>query len=128
MSKVMPSSWQAFALARPSTLARSSSLTGAAQSLTGETLCKFGRTTGQTCGKVDANWTWDPNFSGYYLRMNTATSGTFLTLEGDSGGPVYSGSIAKGWIHGRDGTGNAYFMPVTEFYNKVPSMQVLCVC
>lgn len=103
-------------------------VTGAGQSLSGETLCKFGRTTGKTCGKVDPAWHWDVNYTGYFLRLNTSAPGTFLTLEGDSGGPVFSGSIAKGWIHGRDGTGNAYYMPVTELYNKVPSMQVLCIC
>lgn len=97
-------------------------VTGAAQSFAGETLCKFGRTTGKTCGTVDSQWWYDSPY-GYFLKLNNAS-----VIEGDSGGPVFSGSIAKGWIHGRDGSGNGYFMPVTELYNKVPSMQVLCIC
>lgn len=103
-------------------------VSGVAQSLSGETLCKFGRTTYKTCAKINSQWFFDKNGYGYFLRLDNTAPGAFLTKEGDSGGPVFSGSIAKGWIHGRDDSGNAYYMPVTELYNNVPGMQVLCIC
>lgn len=103
-------------------------ITGAQRVALGETLCKFGRTTGKTCGSVDPNWWWDSAYSGYFFRLNKPAGSSSLSLEGDSGGPVFSNGIAKGWTHGRDDSGNAYFMAASELYDKNTGLQVLCWC
>lgn len=103
-------------------------ITGVQRVALGETLCKFGRTTGKTCGNVDPNWWWDKTYSGYFFRLNKPSGSSSLSLKGDSGGPVFSNGIAKGWTHGTDAGGNAYFMAASEIYDKNTGLQVLCWC
>lgn len=77
--------------------------------------CKYGRVTGETCGMHhDPAKTFSNSIQGYAIydlaRIdNNASEGTNMIREGDSGGPVYRGTYAAGWIHGRDSSYNVYY-------------------
>ena len=79
-------------------------------------MCKFGRKSGQTCGTVEQYNYWVPNY-GY---MTKVVAGSPMNDFGDSGGPVFKGSLAAGWVHGKDGAGNLYY---SEAY--MPAIQNL---
>lgn len=72
-----------------------------AQVVVGQTICKFGRTTGYGCGEVeekeaDANWV--PNQTGRYISLKRCN--VDLSTDGDSGGPVFYNNAAFGIISG----------------------------
>lgn len=76
--------------------------------------CKFGRVTGPSCGMHDtltkySNSNWGPSGVTYLYRVLNDGSGTRFIQEGDSGGPVYRGTYAAGWVHGKDSSNNFYY-------------------
>lgn len=67
----------------------------------GQTICKYGYTTGYGCGEVEekeADAPWVPNQTGRYISLKRC--GTDLSTEGDSGGPVFYNNSAFGIISG----------------------------
>ncbi|PJJ97622.1 hypothetical protein CO641_11835 [Lysobacteraceae bacterium NML91-0213] len=89
----------------------------------GTLLCKYGRASGQTCGEItstNAGVTNPENGTvGYYYRVRNLTPNQPMTINGDSGGPVFgSAGVAFGIVHGR-GSGqfvnDMYFMPAHRF-------------
>jgi hypothetical protein len=68
----------------------------------GQTYCKQGRTTGNTCGQVSdldyrPGWVYNPSA---FIRLSGST---INSDHGDSGGPVYSGNTAVGLVAGSVG-------------------------
>lgn len=102
-------------------------VTGGKDDLANEYVCKFGRTTQQTCGRIDAYEYYDSNFKGYFPRVNRASGGPRLNIEGDSGGPVYQGSLAVGWVHGRDANYNMYYTPLRNLVQNNTGIAVLTI-
>ncbi|MCR8716854.1 S1 family peptidase [Stenotrophomonas indicatrix] len=75
----------------------------------GTTVCKFGVTTGRTCGSIkDAEFaaSWNGE-AGTYVQV-VSLDGTVMNRGGDSGGPVYAGSTAYGLVHGRGKDGSPW--------------------
>lgn len=101
-------------------------VTGGKDDLAGEYVCKFGRTTSQTCGYIDPYEYYDSTFKGYFPRVNRG-SGPQLNIEGDSGGPVYQGSLAVGFVHGRDSTYNMYYTPLRNLVQNNTGLAVLTI-
>ena len=101
-------------------------VTGGKDDLAGEYVCKFGRTTSQTCGYIDSYEYYDTTFKGYFPRVNRG-SGPQLNIEGDSGGPVYQGSLAVGFVHGRDSSYNMYYTPVRHLVQNNTGISVLTI-
>jgi hypothetical protein len=102
-------------------------VTGGQDDIPGTYLCKFGRTTLQTCGYVDVYEYYNGPY-GYFSRVNKNATYPVMNDSGDSGGPVYSGSLAAGTVHGKDSSGNMYFMPLRRFVENNIGIIVLCVC
>jgi hypothetical protein len=79
-------------------------VTGATNPVAGQTYCKFGREAGRDCGVqatpgAYSNSTW----GAYYLEIvnkPASQSCSSFIAEGDSGGPVFYGTLAVGWVHG----------------------------
>lgn len=83
----------------------------------GVVFCKFGRVTQKTCGTHGPTTVYsNPDWNVSYLRRipNPGTGSNFVR-EGDSGGPVYYGNWALGWIHGRNSNYDLYYTPVSDF-------------
>ena len=89
----------------------------------GDPVCKYGRTTGYTCGTIESK-TYDPDGS------ETQFAATFIYVDGgdvnlsepgDSGGPWFYGTSAYGIHHG--GLGNdSVFM--AQNYMRVLDIRV----
>ncbi|MER5461191.1 S1 family peptidase [Streptomyces sp. NPDC002668] len=102
-------------LAHPGTVG-SQDITGAANATVGMSVCRRGSTTGTHCGSVTGlNAT--VNYGGGdivygMIRTNVCAE------PGDSGGSLYSGSLAIGLTSGGSGNcssgGTTFFQPVTE--------------
>ena len=76
----------------------------------GEWVCKYGKTTGHTCGHiVEKDYQPTPNtpqvFSPVFIRVHHP-SGANLSSDGDSGGPWYYGGTAYGILKGGAAGGN----------------------
>jgi len=87
-------------------------------SLLGEYVCKYGKTTGITCGTITSTTHTPPGKYNAYLKIEPFNPITNLTCQGDSGGPVYkqllSGElVAVGLVRGAP---NADSCPVTQSY------------
>ncbi len=102
-------------------------ITGGKDDLAGEFVCKFGRITGQICGTIDTHEYYDSTYRGYFPRVNRAPGGPQLNIEGDSGGPVYQGSLAVGWVHGRDAIYNMYYTPLRNLSQNGTGLAVLTI-
>lgn len=84
----------------------------------GDPVCKYGRTTGLTCGaieKVDRKIKYK-GVEGYMVHVIPDLDRK-MTDKGDSGGPVFYGQTAYGMVHGRGDDGTPYeqhmfFMPL----------------
>jgi hypothetical protein len=83
----------------------------------GNTVCKYGRTTGKTCGYVKAKniapgyiWSADPTFVQVHSSSNAN-----LCDPGDSGGPVFYSEDAWGITSGEMGAGyvDCVFMAIS---------------
>ena len=81
----------------------------------GTFVCKFGKTTGKTCGWIDSK-TYDPNpisnlFGGKYIYVDGR--GANLSEGGDSGGPWFVEDIAYGIHSGHPANDkNSYYMAI----------------
>jgi streptogrisin D len=100
----------------PSATVGSQQITSAGTPTVGQSVTRRGATTGTHSGKVtalNATVTYD---TGETIRGLIRT--TVCSEEGDSGGPLYSGSVAYGLTSGGSGDcswgGTTYFQPVTE--------------
>lgn len=84
----------------------------------GTTVCKYGRTTGYTCGTIQGNASTTYNGSpGTYIRV-ARNGGGDMVRAGDSGGPVFGANTAYGIVHSQVVTapyqGQMLFMPITR--------------
>ncbi len=84
----------------------------------GDVVCKSGISGHYACGTIqDMNSMSNYNgVIGRYIRARNLSAGP-LSVEGDSGGPVFSNHAAVGIIHGRGGEGTGfendlYYMPI----------------
>jgi len=78
----------------------------------GDKVCKTGKTTGTTCGiiiKVNHQPNYVPNATNTFI-VAQAEDGSDLSDPGDSGSPVYSGSIAYGILSGGNENGEMIYM------------------
>jgi hypothetical protein len=70
----------------------------------GVEFCKYGRVTLNKCGIHDTTlWYSNAQWNVKYLRrIKNNGSGSGFSKTGDSGGPVFYGNWALGWIHGHN--------------------------
>ena len=94
---------------------------GAIYPIGGILMCKFGRYSGPDCSTTeDPVRTWrntDYGLTNLYKLIKPASlSLRNWSQRGDSGGPVYRGTYAAGWIHGQDDvTGDIYYTSTKDF-------------
>lgn len=88
-------------------------LSGTQYDFAGLYVCKYGRTSGKTCGYVNASKTTDSY--GTFSKADVSTAYPKMSIEGDSGGPVYNSGLAIGIVHGRDSAYNLYYSAVTTW-------------
>ena len=78
--------------------------------------------TGKTCGVHDTVQEYcNTAYNACHLYE---IRGTNLTQEGDSGGPVFYGGYALGWVHGYDSTGMLY-TAVDDFRKAQSSLDII---
>jgi len=89
--------------------------------------CKYGRTTGRDCGVHDTTTMYSNSKWGvtYLRKILNNGSGIKFNDVGDSGGPVYYGNYALGWIHGRDASYNLFYTPVDDFKRVQTAVDIL---
>lgn len=91
----------------------------ASDPLLGQTVCKYGRSTYQTCGVVVSLSTVVPNdvpndpsdgvTRGTFIRVQNAMPAQHMALGGDSGGPVFTiDGVARGIVFARGGAGTGF--------------------
>ena len=110
-------------------------VTGGQSDFAGLPICKYGRVTGQTCGPVDQYQYTDPGY-GDFPRMNRTASFPVQALEGDSGGPVYAGSLGVGQVHGRNGgpansnpsAADMFYTPLRAWQSNNLPIGIICSC
>lgn len=108
-------------------------VTGSQSDYPGMFACKFGRKTKQTCGYVDPYQRTSVDEKtghvyGDFPRINKNLVYDHMVDYGDSGGPVFAGTLAVGSVHGFDAERNIYFTPLrTMFSNNLP-IGVTCSC
>lgn len=93
----------------------------------GVEFCKYGRKTGKDCGIHDTTTMYaNSNWGVSYLRkiLNNGSGSGFNDL-GDSGGPVYYGNWALGWVHGRDSSYNLLYTPVDDFKRLQTAVDII---
>jgi hypothetical protein len=81
----------------------------------GEIICKAGKTTNHTCGRI-IDRSYKPSYVGHaaatFIRVERGGSGNMLDL-GDSGAPVFTGNTALGIaVAGRDDPLDMIYMPI----------------
>ena len=85
-------------------------------SIENEYVCKYGRTTGSTCGHV-TSLNYSALGAGGFVRVEK--DGANLSEGGDSGGPWYLSRYDEAWgihnDHPFDDPNDAYFMPASRF-------------
>lgn len=84
---------------------------------TGDLACKYGQKTYYTCGvvaAVDHKPSYVPSANRTFIRVTPAPTFSKFNDGGDSGGPVYVGNTALGWVSGK-ANDNSYgiFMSLT---------------
>ncbi|MGE4306036.1 MAG: S1 family peptidase [Novosphingobium sp.] len=92
----------------------------------GQYICKFGITTRKTCGYIDTVLTGGGAYGGTFPRVLTNSTYPKQSDGGDSGGPVFAGSVGVGQVHGRDPAYNLYFTPLTAWYSNSLPIGLLC--
>ncbi|HEX6095084.1 MAG TPA: PKD domain-containing protein [Thermoanaerobaculia bacterium] len=86
---------------------------GRADQTVGTYVCKWGTTTGRTCGYIQsrhAEPSYVPNSDDTFVRVNGY--GAVLSAPGDSGGPWFLETIAYGINSGAYSDGDAIYMPI----------------
>jgi hypothetical protein len=93
----------------------------------GSYLCKFGRTTGQTCGVLQADLIWSNGYG--YMSWVKADAGISNMVDvGDSGGPVWSGftyTDAVGIVHARWGATNLLYSELATLQDRGTGLTLL---
>lgn len=104
---------------------------GRADQVVGQYVCKWGTTTGRTCGYIQsrhAEPSYVPNSDDTFVRVNGY--GAVLSAPGDSGGPWFLENIAYGINSGAYSDGDAIYMPINYMerinvsvltYNPMPA-------
>jgi hypothetical protein len=86
---------------------------GRADQAIGSYVCKWGTTTGRTCGYIQTK-NYDPSYvpagDDTFVRVNGY--GATLAAPGDSGGPWFVENIAYGITSGGISDGDAIYMPI----------------
>lgn len=85
----------------------------------GSMVCKFGRTTGRTCGNIGSK-SFAPNYvnsaSSTFIRVDATANFPDLSAGGDSGGPWYLEQIAygthSGGFNGGSNDGDSIYMAI----------------
>lgn len=107
---------------------------GRADQTIGSYVCKWGTTTGRTCGYIQTkNYSpsYVPNVDDTFVRVNGY--GATLGAPGDSGGPWFVENIAYGIHSGGISDGDAIYMPINYIerlnvsvltYNPMPACTV----
>lgn len=106
-------------------------VTGGQGDYAGLFACKYGVTTYRTCGYVDAYQylsVVDNVVYGDMPRINKNPSYLNMVDFGDSGGPVFTGSLAVGFTHAKDQYGNVYYMPLRAMTANALPISVICNC
>jgi streptogrisin C len=86
---------------------------GRADQTVGTYVCKWGTTTGRTCGYIQsrhAEPSYVPGSDDTFVRVNGY--GAVLSAPGDSGGPWFLETIAYGINSGAYSDGDAIYMPI----------------
>jgi len=86
---------------------------GRADQTVGSYVCKWGTTTGRTCGYIQsrhAEPSYVPNSDDTFVRVNGY--GAVLSAPGDSGGPWFLENVAYGINSGSYSDGDAIYMPI----------------
>ena len=86
---------------------------GRADQTVGSYVCKWGTTTGRTCGYIQsrhAEPSYVPNSDDTFVRVNGY--GAVLSAPGDSGGPWFLENVAYGINSGAYSDGDAIYMPI----------------
>ena len=94
----------------------------------GSYICKYGITTNVTCGYVDTVTITDSY--GTFPRLLTNSTYPIQSLEGDSGGPVYAGSLAVGMTHARMANSPYHnvFTPLTAWSARNLPIGIIACC
>lgn len=108
-------------------------VTGGQSDYAGMFACKYGNMTHRTCGYVDPYQytSIDPQTGhvyGDYPRINKNPSYPNMSDPGDSGGPIFSGSLAVGHLHGGDNQENVYYTPLRSWVPNNMPITVTCQC
>lgn len=103
------------------------SVTGGQGDYEGLYVCKYGRTTGRTCGSVD-RFQYTSTTYGDFPRVNSNSTYPQINDIGDSGGPVFVGSLAVGQVHAKDSAGNMYYTPLRAWEAASLPIGVTCYC
>lgn len=86
----------------------------------GQYVCKYGKTTGYTCGYIESRF-FRPNYidnaTPTFILVEDTAGYSPLVEVGDSGAPVFNGSTAFGTISGKVDTGKAIYMAVNYIYS-----------
>lgn len=95
-------------------------ITSSANPVVGSTACKSGSTTGTTCGRINSNGN-TVNYGGGDI-VNGMTFSNICTQPGDSGGGLFTTSVARGIVSGGTvggctSTSISIFNPVQEALN-----------
>lgn len=105
-------------------------VTGATSDYEGLLVCKYGITTFRTCGLVD-KYAYQSIVNGidygYMSRFNNP-GGVNMVEGGDSGGPVFSGTLAVGFLHGEDQYDNVYYTSLWKMQQNNIPVSVICGC
>lgn len=102
-------------------------ITGGQSDYAGLYVCKYGRKTRRTCGYVDPYQYTNPTY-GDMPRVNSNSTYPKMNDLGDSGGPVYTGSLAVGNVHGKDAAGNMYYTALRSWVPNGLPIQATCYC
>ncbi|MBV9844579.1 MAG: S1 family peptidase [Kutzneria sp.] len=94
---------------------RSQPITEAGDAYVGERVCKAGERTGLTCGRVTALNVTVNYDNGKVVHGLVETN--VHTDHGDSGGPLFDGSVGLGMVSGGDGRSVSYYQPLTDALN-----------
>lgn len=107
-------------------------ISGSTHPVEGYTFCKFGRETGKDCGVqakpgAYSNATWNVSYLEVINKPASQSCSSFMQ-EGDSGGPVFYGSLAVGWVHGyyKDSC-NMLYTPYSAFRSVQGAVDVLAI-
>lgn len=95
---------------------------------TGTFLCKYGRSTGRTCGYVEFSTYRNGDGTFFKVSSKNASAQKPLAKGGDSGGPVFLGNLMAGQVYGVGPDGSMYFSPSSQWKALMPNLRFYCGC